>query len=66
MKESLYLTTHHHQPTSSSASQAELQQQEELLHKECKERDQVIASYRKKVDERKAQAAKVERRVRDI
>lgn len=66
MKESLYLTTHHHHPTSSSASQAELQQQEELLHKECKDREQVKASYRKKVDERKAQAAKVERRVRDL
>uniref|UniRef100_A0A3B4H846 Coiled-coil domain-containing protein 151-like n=1 Tax=Pundamilia nyererei TaxID=303518 RepID=A0A3B4H846_9CICH len=48
---------------SKEAAKAELQQQEELLHKECKERDQVIASYRKKVDERKAQAAKVERRV---
>uniref|UniRef100_A0A3P9CEQ3 Coiled-coil domain-containing protein 151-like n=1 Tax=Maylandia zebra TaxID=106582 RepID=A0A3P9CEQ3_9CICH len=48
---------------SKEAAKAELQQQEELLHKECKERDQVIASYRKKVDEHKAQAAKVERRV---
>ncbi|XP_005465582.1 coiled-coil domain-containing protein 151 isoform X2 [Oreochromis niloticus] len=48
---------------SKEAAKAELQQQEELLHKECKEREQVIASYRKKVDERKAQAAKVERRV---
>uniref|UniRef100_A0A3Q2W8M5 Coiled-coil domain-containing protein 151-like n=1 Tax=Haplochromis burtoni TaxID=8153 RepID=A0A3Q2W8M5_HAPBU len=48
---------------SKEAAKAELQQQEELLHKECKERDQVIASYRKKVDEHKAQTAKVERRV---
>ncbi|XP_063333264.1 outer dynein arm-docking complex subunit 3-like [Pelmatolapia mariae] len=48
---------------SKEAAKAELQQQEELLHKECKEREQVIASYRKKVDERKDQAAKIERRV---
>lgn len=48
----------------SSSCQVELQQQEELLYKERKERERIIASYRKKVDERKAQAEKVDRRVR--
>lgn len=46
------------------SSQTELQQQEELLYKERKERESVIASYRKKVEERKAQAEKVDRRVK--
>lgn len=44
--------------------QAELQHQEDLLYKERKERERIIASYRKKVEERKAQAEKVGRRVR--
>ena len=48
----------------SSACQADLQQQEELLYKERKERERIIASYKKKVEERKAQAEKVDRRVR--
>ncbi|XP_040003409.1 coiled-coil domain-containing protein 151 isoform X2 [Xiphias gladius] len=41
---------------------AELQQQEELFYKERKERERIIASYRKKVDECKAQAEKIDRR----
>lgn len=49
---------------SSSSCQAELQQQEDLLYKERKERERIIASYRKKVEERKAQVEKVDRRVR--
>lgn len=51
------LTLHH-------SLQADLQQQEELLYKERKDRERIIASYRKKVEERKAQAEKVDRRVR--
>uniref|UniRef100_A0A8C4H1W2 Outer dynein arm docking complex subunit 3 n=1 Tax=Dicentrarchus labrax TaxID=13489 RepID=A0A8C4H1W2_DICLA len=47
---------------SKEAAKAELQQQEELLYKERKERERIIASYRKKVEERKAQAEKVDRR----
>ncbi|XP_031140286.1 coiled-coil domain-containing protein 151 isoform X1 [Sander lucioperca] len=47
---------------SKDAAKVELQQQEELLYKERKERERIIASYRKKVDERKAQAEKVDRR----
>ncbi|XP_034748533.1 coiled-coil domain-containing protein 151 isoform X2 [Etheostoma cragini] len=47
---------------SKEAAKVELQQQEELLYKERKEREHIIASYRRKVDERKAQAEKVERR----
>lgn len=43
-----------------------MQQQEELLHKERKEREGIIASYRKNVEERKAQAEKADRRVRHI
>ena len=49
-----------------SVHQAELQLQEELLYRERKERERIIASYRKKVEERKAQAEKVDRRVRHI
>ncbi|XP_072239872.1 coiled-coil domain-containing protein 151 [Leuresthes tenuis] len=48
---------------SKDAAKAELQLQEELLYRERKERERVIASYRKKVEERKAQAEKVDRRV---
>lgn len=47
-----------------SSSQAELQQLEESLYKERKERERVIASYRKKVEERKAQAEKMDKKVR--
>uniref|UniRef100_UPI0037E7DB07 coiled-coil domain-containing protein 151 n=1 Tax=Semicossyphus pulcher TaxID=241346 RepID=UPI0037E7DB07 len=47
---------------SKEAAEAELQKQEELLYEERKEREQIIASYRKKVEERKAQAEKVDRR----
>ncbi|XP_044202194.1 coiled-coil domain-containing protein 151 [Thunnus albacares] len=47
---------------SKEAAKAELQQQEELLYKERKDRERIIASYRKKVEERKAQAEKVDRR----
>ncbi|XP_018520248.1 coiled-coil domain-containing protein 151 [Lates calcarifer] len=47
---------------SKEAAKAELQQQEELLYKERKERERIITSYRKKVEERKAQAEKVDRR----
>uniref|UniRef100_A0A672ZNV5 Coiled-coil domain containing 151 n=1 Tax=Sphaeramia orbicularis TaxID=375764 RepID=A0A672ZNV5_9TELE len=46
----------------SSFFQAELQQQEELLYKECKEREHIIASYIKKTEELKAPAEKGERR----
>ncbi|XP_030000788.1 coiled-coil domain-containing protein 151 [Sphaeramia orbicularis] len=44
------------------ATKAELQQQEELLYKECKEREHIIASYIKKTEELKAPAEKGERR----
>ncbi|XP_047434737.1 coiled-coil domain-containing protein 151 isoform X2 [Mugil cephalus] len=47
---------------SKEATKAELQQLEEQLYKERKERERIIASYRKKVEERKAQAEKVDRR----
>ncbi|XP_032383331.1 coiled-coil domain-containing protein 151 isoform X2 [Etheostoma spectabile] len=47
---------------SKEAAKVELQQQEELLYKERKEREHIIASYRRKVDERKAHAEKVDRR----
>ncbi|KAF3687257.1 Coiled-coil domain-containing protein 151 [Channa argus] len=50
---------------SKEAAKTELQQQEALLNKERKERDYyttIIASYRKKVEERKAQAEKVDRK----
>ncbi|XP_029293570.1 LOW QUALITY PROTEIN: coiled-coil domain-containing protein 151 [Cottoperca gobio] len=47
---------------SKEAAKADLQMQEELLYKERKEREHIIASYRKKVEERKAQAEKVDRR----
>ncbi|XP_034389843.1 coiled-coil domain-containing protein 151 isoform X2 [Cyclopterus lumpus] len=43
-------------------AKVDLQQQEELLYKESKERERIIASYRKKVEERKAQAEKIDRR----
>lgn len=59
----LLLTTHH---CSSSSLQAQLQQQEELLYKECKDRERIIAGYRIKVKEHKTQAEKVDRRVRDM
>ncbi|KAM9363879.1 coiled-coil domain-containing protein 151 [Symphorus nematophorus] len=44
---------------SKEAAKAELQQQEELLYKERKDREHIIASYREKVE---AQAKKVDRR----
>ncbi|XP_053274473.1 coiled-coil domain-containing protein 151 [Pleuronectes platessa] len=47
---------------SKEAAKAELQQLEELLCKERKERERIIASYRKKVEEHRAQAEKVDRR----
>ncbi|TKS69165.1 Coiled-coil domain-containing protein 151 [Collichthys lucidus] len=47
---------------SKEAAKAELQQQEELLHKERKERERIIASYRRKVEERKVQAEKLDKR----
>ncbi|XP_041790100.1 coiled-coil domain-containing protein 151 [Chelmon rostratus] len=47
---------------SKEAAKAELQQLEELLYKERKERERIIASYRKQAEERKAQADKVDRR----
>ncbi|XP_042340178.1 coiled-coil domain-containing protein 151 [Plectropomus leopardus] len=47
---------------SKEAAKADLQQQEELLYKERKERERIIASYRKMVEDRKAQAEKIERR----
>ncbi|XP_076585375.1 coiled-coil domain-containing protein 151 [Chaetodon auriga] len=43
-------------------AKAELQQLEELLYKDRKERERIIASYRKKAEERKAQAEKLDRR----
>ncbi|KAM9770133.1 coiled-coil domain-containing protein 151 [Menidia menidia] len=48
---------------SREAAKAELQLQEELLFKERKERERIIATYRKKVVECKAHAEKVDRRV---
>nr|XP_029136905.1 coiled-coil domain-containing protein 151 isoform X2 [Labrus bergylta] len=47
---------------SKEAAKMELQQQEESLHKERKERERIIASYRKKAEEHKAQAEKLDRR----
>ncbi|KAI4833130.1 hypothetical protein KUCAC02_016047 [Chaenocephalus aceratus] len=47
---------------SKEAAKADLQQLEECLYKERKERERIIASYRKKVEERKAQAEKTDRR----
>ncbi|XP_034058366.1 coiled-coil domain-containing protein 151 [Gymnodraco acuticeps] len=47
---------------SKEAAKADLQQLEECLCKERKERERIIASYRKKVEERKAQAEKTDRR----
>uniref|UniRef100_A0A3Q3IRA0 ODAD1 central coiled coil region domain-containing protein n=1 Tax=Monopterus albus TaxID=43700 RepID=A0A3Q3IRA0_MONAL len=47
---------------SKEAAKAELQQQEELLYKERKERESIIVSYRRKVEEHKAQFDKVDRR----
>lgn len=49
-----------------SSVQAELQQQEDLLYRERKERERIIAGYRRKVEEHKARAEKVDRRVRMI
>ncbi|XP_054460927.1 LOW QUALITY PROTEIN: coiled-coil domain-containing protein 151 [Anoplopoma fimbria] len=51
---------------SKEAAKVDLQQQEEMLYKERKERERIIASYRKKVEERKAQAEKVDRRAQRI
>lgn len=51
-------------PISSAPPQLDLQQQEELLYKERKERERILAGYRKTVEEHKAQAEKVDRRVR--
>ncbi|XP_071393448.1 coiled-coil domain-containing protein 151 [Centroberyx affinis] len=51
---------------SKDAAKAELQQQEELLYKERKERERVIACYRKQVEERKAQTEKVDRRAQRV
>ncbi|XP_058497291.1 coiled-coil domain-containing protein 151 [Solea solea] len=47
---------------SKEAAKAELQQQEEVFNKERKERESVLASYRRRVEEHKAQAEKVDRR----
>ncbi|XP_037621569.1 coiled-coil domain-containing protein 151 isoform X1 [Sebastes umbrosus] len=47
---------------SKEAAKVDLQRQEELLYKERKERERIIGSYRKNVDERKAQAEKFDRR----
>ncbi|KAK1885905.1 Coiled-coil domain containing protein 151 [Dissostichus eleginoides] len=47
---------------SKEAAKADLQQLEECLYKERKERERIIAIYRKKVEERKAQAEKTDRR----
>ncbi|KAK5866439.1 hypothetical protein PBY51_020630 [Eleginops maclovinus] len=47
---------------SKEAAKADLQQLEECLYKERKDRERIIASYRKKVEERKAQAEKIDRR----
>ena len=52
-------------PSLSSSPQAELQQLEEQLYKERKERERIIAIHRREVEERKAQAEKVDRRVRN-
>ncbi|XP_037546472.1 coiled-coil domain-containing protein 151 [Nematolebias whitei] len=49
---------------SKEAAKAELHQQEELLSKEHKERERVIASSRKTVEELKAQAERADRKVR--
>ncbi|XP_075893866.1 outer dynein arm-docking complex subunit 3-like isoform X3 [Nelusetta ayraudi] len=49
---------------SKEEAKAELQEQEDLLYRERKERERVIASYRRKVEEYKARAEKVDRRVR--
>lgn len=40
-----------------------MQEQEELLCKERKEREHIIASYRRKAEEHKAQTEKVDRKV---
>ncbi|XP_040041756.2 coiled-coil domain-containing protein 151 isoform X2 [Gasterosteus aculeatus] len=47
---------------SKEAAKLDLQQQEELLYKERKERERILAGYRKTVEEHKAQAEKVDRR----
>ncbi|XP_074552835.1 coiled-coil domain-containing protein 151 [Halichoeres trimaculatus] len=47
---------------SKERAKAELQQQEELLYKERKERESIVACYRKKVEEHRAQAEKADRR----
>lgn len=51
--------TNNDQQLSKEATKDELQKREELLYKDCKERARIIASYRKKVKECKAQAEKV-------
>lgn len=43
--------------------QTELQQQESLLYKERKERERILISYRKQVEEHKARAERANRRV---
>lgn len=43
--------------------QAELQQQESVLYKERKERERILLSYRKQVEEHKARAERANRRV---
>ncbi|XP_017272386.1 coiled-coil domain-containing protein 151 isoform X2 [Kryptolebias marmoratus] len=48
---------------SREAAKAELHQQEDLLSKERKERERIITSYRKMVEERRAQAERVDRKV---
>ncbi|KAM8721811.1 outer dynein arm-docking complex subunit 3-like [Acanthopagrus schlegelii] len=47
---------------SKETAKAELQQLEEQLYKERKERERIIAIHRREVEERKAQAEKVDRR----
>ncbi|XP_006631696.2 coiled-coil domain-containing protein 151 [Lepisosteus oculatus] len=47
---------------SRDAAKAELQRQEEQVYRERREREQILAEYKKQAEERKAQAERVERR----
>ncbi|XP_066564112.1 outer dynein arm-docking complex subunit 3 isoform X2 [Amia ocellicauda] len=47
---------------SRDAAKAELQRQEEMVYRERREREKILAEYKKQADERKAQAERVERR----
>ncbi|KAM8773711.1 outer dynein arm-docking complex subunit 3-like [Acanthopagrus schlegelii] len=53
---------YNHAQLSKETAKAELQQLEEQLHKECNEREHIIAIHRREVEECKAQAEKVDRR----